>query len=274
MNFDDLKIQVRPGGHPPPRVTVDRDQTGGRFELPGGGRAQFQNVRFNDVDFRGLRFEMFIGSGSVFKDCDFRQVQIEAGQLGNLSQTVYRACRFDRARLTGVDPLYARFEHCFFDDADLTQWRAFHAEFVECHFRGRIVEAKFGGKLSNTAAARIQPHRIKNEFRGNDFREAMLVDCTFFDGIDLTAQLLPAGAEYIQLDSIRERIERARAEISRWKESPARDEALLMLSVYESASRGQDQLFARRDDIGTPAKIRNQVWELLATPLPEKPHQL
>jgi hypothetical protein len=172
--------------------------------------------------------------------------------------------------LTGVDPLYARFEHCSFDDADLTHWRAFRAEFVECHFHGRIVEAKFGGRLRDTAAAKIQPHRVKNEFRGNDFRETTLVDCTFFDGIDLRAQLLPTGPEYILLDSIRERIDRARAEISRWKEDAAREEALLMLRVYESVSRGQHQLFARRDDIGTPAKIRNPVWELLATPPPGK----
>ncbi len=258
-----VKVEVRPGGRPPPRVVINRDHTGGRFEVPQGGRVEFQNVRFTDVDFRRLRFDLFVGSGSVFTGCDFRDVRFAAGHLGNLSQTVYHACRFDRAHLAGVDPLYARFERCSFDDADLMQWRAFQAEFVECHFRGRIVEAKFGGKLGDAAAARIQPPRIKNEFRGNDFRQATLVDCSFFDGIDLTAQLLPTGPEYILLDNIRGRIRRARADISRWGDDRTRGEALLMLRVYESVSRGQDQLFARRDDIGTPAPLRDKVWDLL-----------
>ena len=235
--------------------------------MPSGGRVEFQNVQFKDVDFRHVRFELFIGSGSVFTACDFREARIGAGHLGNLAQTIYRGCRFDRAHLAGVDPLYARFEQCSFDLADLTQWRAFHAEFVECHFRGRIVEAKFGGKLGDTAAARIRPPRVRNEFRGNDFREATLVSCSFFDGIDLSAQLLPTGPEYIILDNIRERISRARAAISRWQDDGVREEALLMLRAYESVSRGQDQLFAARDDTGTPPPVLNKVWEVLSQAL-------
>jgi hypothetical protein len=71
-----------------------------------------------------------------------------------------------------------------------------------------------------------------------------------------------------RLDNIQERIRRARTDISGWPDERVRDEALLMLSACESVSRGQYQLFARRDDIGTPAKIRDRVWKLLAEALP------
>ena len=232
--------------------------------MPHGSRVEFRNVRYTSVDFSHLRFRLLIGSGAIFNRCDFRQVQIAAGHLGNLAQTIYRDCRFDRADLAGVDPLYARFERCTFDDANLREWRAFNAEFVDCHFGGRIIEAKFGGHLHDSAAARIQPPRVKNEFRGNDFREATLIDCGFFDGIDLRAQLLPMGPEYIFLDNIHERIWRARAEVARWTDARAREEALLMLRVIEQGTRGQTDYFSRRDNIGASPVIRNKVWELLS----------
>lgn len=263
-----MRIEVRSKGGPTPsKLVVDQDRSGGRFQAPASTVVEFNGVRFTEVEFRRVTFEMFIASGSLFSQCDFRRARIKAGQLGNTRQTVYLDCRFDGADLAGVDPLYARFERCSFDDANLKEWRAFNAEFVDCHFAGRIVEAKFSGRLAPSAAAVIQPPRVKNEFHGNDFRQATLIDCSFFDGIDLHAQLLPEGDEYILIDNIRERIGKTRGQIARWPDQAAREEALLMLRAYEMASRGQEALFARRSDIGTPIAVRNKVWDLLGQPL-------
>ena len=259
-----MRFEVRPGPRPLPRTIVQADRAGGRFEMPDGGRVEFRGARFREVDFRDLRFHLFIGNASVFTDCNFQKVRIDAGHLGNLGQTVFEGCRFDRANLVGVDPLYARFERCNFDNANLREWRAYGAEFVDCHFAGRIVEAKFGGRLSPSVATRIQPPRIRNEFRGNDFRDATLVACSFFDGIDLSAQVLPAGDEYILLDRISDRILKVRSEIAGWKDDQAREAALLMLLVIEPETRGQDYFFARREDLPKQLGVRDRVWRMLA----------
>lgn len=256
---------VRPSGRAPlPKLLVTEDRIGGRFDVPRKALVQFSNVTFTNVDFGHAKFEMFIASGARFSQCDFRSVRFSAGQLGNTSQTTYSDCRFDRAELAGIDPLYARFERCSFDGADLTGWRAFNAEFVQCHFSGRIVEAKFSGRLMPSAAAVIQPKRVRNEFRANDFRQATLVDCSFFDGIDLREQFLPEGPEYVLVDDVVARISAARAKIAKWPDHTAREQALLMLRVLKPETRGQDQLFARRDDIPAPKLVRDRVWDLLA----------
>lgn len=141
--------------------------------------------------------------------------------------------------------------------------RVFNAEFVDCHFAGRLIELSFAGKPDPKHLKWIQPPRTINEFRGNDFRQAELIECSFFRGIDLNEQLLPEGNRYIRLARLRERINRARAEVARWPDDFEREKALAMLRYYDAISADQDQLFANRNDGSSSPQVRNRVWELL-----------
>ena len=89
----------------------------------------------------------------------------------------------------------------------------------------------------------------RNEFRGNDFREADLIDVAFRAGIDLDAQLLPpAGETYVRLRDLNGRVHKARREVKRWPDEQHPREALRMLEVVESVfdDEGPD-VFTRRD---------------------------
>lgn len=225
---------------------------------------EFEDAQFTNVDFSSSRFWSFDASASTFAGCDFRKARFEAGHLGGNDQTVYRQCRFDAARLGNTDAWFARFEQCVFDNAKLDRWRAFNAEFVDCHFAGRVVEVAFAGKPDPEHAKWARPPRAINEFRGNDFRQAELIDCSFFRGVDLDAQLLPAGEQYVRLNRLRERIDSVRTEVARWPDDTSREAALSMLRNYDSISAEQHELFARRDDPPVAKEVRDRVWDMLS----------
>jgi len=77
-----------------------------------------------------------------------------ASPLGANEQTVYRQCHFHGAQLSNTD-----------------------AGFTS---RGPVMEVAFGGKPDPKHAKWVRPPRAINEFRGNDFRQAELIDCYFF----------------------------------------------------------------------------------------------
>lgn len=250
-----------------PLLLVEGVRHGIRFDPPARTLVEFRHAAMTAVDLSRTRFDNYAASDTVFSQCDFRHARINAGILGADAETVYRDCRFDSARLAGVDALFARFERCTFDNANIKGLRAVSAEFVECHFAGRVEQVAFAGTPDPRVARAISSFRTTNEFRGNDFREAELIDCMFIRGIDMATQLWPASDSYVRLDHLRERLLRARAEVARWQDNSSREEALSMLRTYEPVSRTQDELFARRDDIKMPTEIRDRVWEILSRPL-------
>jgi hypothetical protein len=171
---------------------------------------------------------MYLAGSSTFTSCNFSRARIEAGNLGNDASTAYRRCRFDGADLRNANPLFARFERCSFDGADFRGLRSFYAEFIDCHFAGKIEGAKFFGRPEGLTEPPRDFKRKVNEFRGNDFREAELIDTSFMHGIDISAQQWPQDGEYVRLDRIHERIEKARADVSGWQDSKAAQEALVI----------------------------------------------
>jgi pentapeptide repeat protein len=224
---------------------------------------EFRGIQASEVNFSRARFCWYLAGSSTFTSCDFSHVRIDEGNLGNDCATIYRRCRFDGADLRNANPLFARFEQCSFDGADFRGFRSFYAEFVECHFAGRIVSAKFFGLPEGLTGPPRDLTRKTNEFRGNDFREAELIDTGFVHGIEIEAQQWPQGDAYVMLDRIHERIEKARAAVLSWQDHKARKEALVMLQIYSQDTEHQDGLFARRDDVPIARSNRDQVWDLL-----------
>jgi len=254
---------------PPPRL-VTSDLKGGRFDRRSTSVA-FEAVTVSDVSFAGMRFEkLSVRGGCVFSGCDFSRVRSRyVSHLSpDLPEAVYRDCRFDRADLRDFFPGTARFERCTFDGARLDGWRSDVAEFVDCHFAGKVRDVMFWGRPYGILAEELGVDRPVNEFRGNDFRQAELISCSFVMGIDLDAQRWPEGPAYIRLDGLGERVRRVRAEVIRWTDLAARRDALIMLEVLQESTVDQDQddLFMRRADLGRSYReTAERVWDLLAT---------
>lgn len=246
-----------------PELIVATDLQSQHFNVPPNTRVVFRGIQATDVSFKGARFWWYLAGSSTFTSCDFSHVRIAAGNLGMDPATIYRRCRFDRADLRNANPLFARFEECSFDGADFRGFRSFYAEFLACHFAGKVVSAKFFGLPEGLTEPPRDLKRQTNEFRGNDFREAELIDTSFVHGIDIEAQQWPQVDAYVKLDRIHKRIEKARAAIGSWQDDKARKEASVMLQIYSQDAEHQDGLFARRDDVTITPATRDNVWDLL-----------
>jgi hypothetical protein len=229
----------------------------GRFEPDDGKDVVFEEARAREVDLSGLVLATFTAERSEFERCDFESATIHYGPLG-LGGSLFRDCRFDRADLRGVDPGEARFERCTFDEAKIAKWMTHCAEFVECRFATRIVDSVFSAAPRNCSV-----RRKHNEFKGNDFSRAELVDTVFVGGIDLDDQKLPAGDGYVRIRNAQDRLDRARASVEEWEDPDERRLALVEIEALSRFAEDQEELFVRREDADLPASVARQLWSLL-----------
>jgi hypothetical protein len=241
-------------GPPAPRETrVREDLRDIRFE-PETPNVVLEGVTAERVDFSGLRFWSFTAEDCGFIDCDFSRVQVEWLPFAN-GNSLFRDCRFDGAQIGDFGEV--RLERCQFVDADLDGWFTFSADLVNCRFAGRLSAVVFNG--------RDDTGRGKNEFVGNDFREADLDDVAFRD-IDLNAQLLPQGAEYIRLRDLQGRVKAVRKEVKTWPQEAARADAEEMLRLIESVFEDEPDVFAKRSfllEMVDSPEVGERVLELL-----------
>jgi hypothetical protein len=225
----------------------ERIQVGPRTQLI------FRNATCVRVDFSQSTIPNFGAFGSTFQDCDFTDCVIESGLMGHLPPVTYRDCDFSGADLRGVGGLFARFERCRFIDARLDSWRTEDSEFVDCIFAGRIRSVVFWGRPGRHAYEPLLKIRTTNEFRGNDFTAAELVDCSFCRGIDLDANRWPQGPEYVILREAAAKLGDAMTRISTVPEEQ-RAKARRWLEILVEESAGQRDLLLRFDDL--PAAVR------------------
>jgi Pentapeptide repeats (8 copies) len=227
------------------------------------GRAGLANV-----DFRKAKFDKFQLAVGNFMACDFRGLQLGerfAPFFTTRPRSVFTSCRFDGADLRQISPEGTRFEKCSFEDAKLDGWTPARAEFVECRFAGKVAHVTFTGKPAGPGSTRIDPPRAKNEFRGNDFRDAELIDTVFVLGIDLSLQRWPIGDDYVRLDKFLRRLERARADVLTWDAGEARTEALAMLQALAQRWQDQREIIVLRVSpaVNAARRVQNRVWDLL-----------
>jgi hypothetical protein len=220
------------------------------------------------VDFRKARFEKLELSVANFVSCDFRGLKLgERFQpfFVTRPRSVFRQCRFDGADMRQISPEGTRFERCSFEDVRLDGWAPARAEFVECRFAGTLTKVTFTGRPAGPGSMRIDPPRTKNEFKGNDFRDAKLVDTVFVLGIDLDAQRWPLGEDYVRLDKFPRRLERARADVLSWEAGGERTAALAMLQALAQRWQDQREIIALRvsSAVGAPPRVQSLVWDAL-----------
>ncbi len=239
------------------------------FLAPPDTQLLFKNVTVRRVTFEGQRFFSFHSTSSLFEDCDFDRTSYEYARFAVTQPSIYRRCTFRQADLRGLDPGLARFEGCSFENARIEEWFSFCGEFVDCSFRrARVFGSKFFGRPFGPCVDNLEPPRTMNEFRGNDFRGAELIDTEFVDGINIDAQHWPEGTEYVRLRRIHERIAHVRPVVLEWADERERTEALGLLSALSTGGmERQDDLFAYRG-AGMDSDVVGKVWDLLEAALP------
>jgi hypothetical protein len=210
-----------------------------RFD-PATTPTRFVGATLVEVDFSGLDVSGFFADGSTFDHCDFSGVKLSDGTMSGLPTSIYRDCRFDRAKMRFQSPGLARFERCSFDRAVIDHWDCGHAAFVDCTFAGRFRDVTFSGGVVPSLASVVRPH--PNEFRDNDFSAARLVATDFIGGIDLDAQRLPSGPGYRRFDIDPETIARVEALIPSLTDGE-RDAATRLVAWIRGRYAGQREAF-------------------------------
>jgi hypothetical protein len=235
--------------------------SGVRFSQPPEG-VNFDGATFEDVDFSGLKVDRVFIRGCTFVRCDFSRSVLRAGGFSVPPPSVYRDCRFDGSDLRQVNPGFGRFERCSFERARIDGWLSWSAWFVDCRFVGRLHNVEFWGSApdyeNSNHGGSLAFRDPSNEFRGNDFRDAELESVEFLGGIDLDAQLLPDGPEYVRIDLTPETLARVEGfvrtlpaeEQGDWRRGP-----IAVLGWLRARYEGQPESFTRRAQTGSFAEF-------------------
>ena len=220
----------------------------GQVDLSGQDRIVLSGDTLHGADFRNRHLAQFSAAGVRLEDCSFDGAVIESASFGaGRVVSEYVGCSFARAKLRMMSGGYARFVGCNFEKAVIENWFCSAVELIDCTFSGRLQKVIFNGTVPKNDQQVIK--RQKNEFVGNDFSRAKLVDVGFRTGIDLTKQRLPESSEYVYLDDAASAVQRAHAALKSWGDSEALKRAVSVLGVMEQdVAAGQIQLFMRADD--------------------------
>jgi hypothetical protein len=252
------------GTLPPGPFVFQHPPWGTAQEPRDQGHYQFDHVTAVDGEFT-LDNLAWHSCHSSYARCVFRQTGKGADPTAGYSgaqglfghcPSVYRDCTFDHVDfgLRGGGFLLgeARFERCTFRYCNFRDFEARHADFIGCSFIGVMRSARFWG---TTPQGDDRPRH--NLFTGNDLSQAKPRRVEFRNGVDLSANRLPEGPEYLRLDRFRERLQRARAAVADWPEEERRD-AEITLDIY--GRNGMDELFGWRRALADP---ESPVWALL-----------
>ncbi|SNS97176.1 pentapeptide repeat-containing protein [Actinoplanes regularis] len=232
------------------------------------GRVVVKHEHVVGADYSGLTLDKFSAEGSTFEGCVFDRSKVaDAGFGSGMEQSQYINCSFDRASLTSLGG-YTRFINCTFRNARFAGCIANYLEFVGCTFTGRITaltmygafpsaENRYRSVVASLARqGRSEPPgyrrlalRERNEIRDNDFTAAELIDVNFRFGVDLTAQRLPAGDDYLYLPDAETTLLRGLATLEH-DSSPTAESAVRYLRILldKEIGTGQRQLLLRAKD--------------------------
>jgi hypothetical protein len=236
---------------------VTGELEGGRLDVSEG--VVFRNAVVRGADLSGQRIPHYQAFGSSFEACDFSRSTL-VGSFAAMPGATYRGCCFDRADLRGILPSVARFERCSFRQAKLDKWFAYDAEFIACTFAGRLRTVRFSGMPGSPGRPPDGHLRLRNEFVGNDFREAELLDVDFVRGIDIGVQSWPSDPAYARIADLRAGLKYARVVIAGWPDDPVRARALEMIDWSERVYDGQHGLVRRRGQGSNETELR---WTLI-----------
>jgi uncharacterized protein YjbI with pentapeptide repeats len=187
----------------------------GRVDVDPALDLFLDHLRLREADYSGRELLSFGAYGCRFERCNFNNLRADSVSFGSgMELTEYIDCTFDGLRFSHSIGNVARFVRCSFRDIKVRKWTCFEAEFIDCTFTGRLQTCIFNGTVSEEDRPWVG--RERNEFRGNDFSGAELVDVAFRTGIDLDQQRLPTGPDYLYVPDAAAAIERAQRGLADW----------------------------------------------------------
>lgn len=188
-------------------------------------------------DFSGRRLTFFSPESVVFERCRFDGVVVEGMSFGaGLRDSTYIDCTFDGARFRLPAAGRARLERCSFRDVRITEFFCHQVEMVDCVFSGRVKGGWIRGTVEAEHASELG--RERNEITGNDFSLLEMIDVGFAGGVDLTAQQLPAGPDYVYVADFPAAVRRVRERMLGEPDLELRRAAFVFIQLWEAWSRG------------------------------------
>lgn len=247
--------------------------------MPESSRVSVEHQHVSGADYSGRTYDQFASRGSTFTGCRFDKARLKDAGLGvGTEVSRYLGCSFDGTYLTALGG-FARFEDCGFRNVRVTRSSPDYLEFVDCTFEGTITGLQLWGApqdganlhavLTTSYARDGSPPpdgledlllRPRNEIAGNDFGAAQLVGVNFRFGVDLTAQKLPAGDDYLYLPHAEAALTRALERLDpETSEDVARARRWLQALLDREVRMGQRQLFLRPRDYETRGTVKPHV---------------
>jgi len=200
-----------------------------------------------DRNYSNPRFHSFSALGCTFERCGFGNLDLRNAVLASgREQTTYIECSFDGTKFRHIILGQARFERCSFRNVDIREMFAHAAEFVDCTFSGVMRGSVFFGRVAG--GHRDYLTREINEIRANDFSTMRFIDVGFREGVDLSAQRLPVGDNYLYLEDAARSLGALRQKYLPLPQSRQREAIFKFLKIPEEEVRnGQTSLFLCRD---------------------------
>lgn len=239
----------------------------GRIQIPDRGRLVLSNQHLVDQDYTGLDLVQFSAQGTHLERCAFDGSVIHSGSFGSGRATSeYVNCSFNGTKIHMGPGGYARFVDCIFENVTIDNWICFAVELVRCAFSGQLKKAVFNGAVPSEK--REVAGRSTNQFEGNDFSRAKLLDIAFRTGIDLSKQRLPGSPEYTYLADSPSAVRRARIAFNALDDPEDKNLVRgVLASMERDVATGQSQLLVRVNDY--PRASRPSIQWLLRTALDE-----
>lgn len=206
------------------------------------GRLLITSKNVKDADFSGHRSQVWEVVESRFERCKFENLRVKDFCFGaGKKSTDYIDCSFDGSHIRALIPGRARFIRCSFRNVRLEKWLCNDAEFIDCVFTGTLREINFNRALDKEAHGQLG--RKENIYTGNDFSGATLEWVGFIGGVDLTAQRLPTGEQYLYLPEAERILAAAFAEVDQWHQADRDVVRGKLETARNSVHYGQHQLF-------------------------------
>ncbi|MCO1578063.1 hypothetical protein M8C13_20120 [Crossiella sp. SN42] len=206
------------------------------------GRFTITEKSIKDTDFSQNKSKEWGIVESRLERCKFENLRVRNFVFGSGKKpTEYIDCSFDGSHIRALVPGRARFIRCSFRNVRLEKWLCNEAEFIDCVFTGTLREINFNRELDK--GARGQLGRKENAYSGNNFSGATLEWVAFMGGVDLSAQQLPTGEEYLYLPDAAPVLAAAFAEVENWGEADRNTVRGKLEMAREDVAHGQHQLF-------------------------------
>jgi hypothetical protein len=243
----------------------------GGIQMSNHARVVLSNQHLIAQDYRGLELLQFSAEGMRFERCAFDGSVIRSGSFGaGQATSEYVGCSFNDAKIHMGPGGYARFVDCTFENVAIDSWLCFAVELVGCSFSGQLRKAVFNGCVP--PEKRNIAGRSTNQFEGNDFSRAELLDVAFRTSIDLSKQRLPSSPEYTYLEDAPSTVRQARRAFNALDDPEERKRVRGVLAVMEEdVAAGQSQLIIRVNDY--PRASRPPIQRLLQAASDELPQK-